>query len=149
MVAPELKDEFLKSLCDECPIENHVSVKLPVVLERFKIDFKTLQMMLIEFRDLELISDLNIRQVSNVFHVTISYRAKNFIDSGGFVFMQKIAALAVGKLTLDVEKLTLEIQLLYAEIDNLSHSNPTVAERLFAIVSNIATIAGVAGAFVK
>ena len=130
----KLKDELLNALCDG-PLENHIAINLPVVLEQFKIDFKTLQLALIEFKDLGLISDLNIRQTSEVFYLTLSYRAKSFIDSGGFQAEKAFSDLQMQKLQLEIEKLTLEVNKLY-------ESNPTLAERMLSMVANIATIAG-------
>jgi hypothetical protein len=84
----------------------------------------------------DYIYDLNFRKSCDTFFCIVRPRAVAFMEQGGYQSQHASNELCK-------EKLRLEVQLLYAELENLKTTNPTLAERIIATLTNLCTIAGV------
>lgn len=81
------------------------------------------------------ITNLCFRRAAGVVSCCLSAKAFGFMEEGGYLSKHAQAEL-------EKEKLRLEVKLLKEELENLKKVNPTLAERIIAVLGNLSTFAG-------
>lgn len=144
MVTSEIKDKILSEF-KEAPqkgefnmheFASELNLELHLVASIFD-EFVALGLMDIE-------KTLGLRRVN--FRINALYF--DFVRSGGFTAREKTKILENKQLEFNVQLLEIELNKLKSEIESVKNTNPTLAERMLAIMSNIASITGVSSQFI-
>ncbi|MEG0560661.1 MAG: hypothetical protein RR513_09135 [Muribaculaceae bacterium] len=109
MITPEIKDELLKFLCENCPFETYLTIDKPQFLAGFKhLTKNEIVAVFMQFDRYGFISDFV--ENSQTLNLILMLDASDFLRNGGFSFQEKI-------LHDNIEKLTKELALLSKELE--------------------------------
>ncbi len=138
MVTPELKDKILSEFKE---VPTNGSFNMREFADELNLDLQLLDSIFKEFENLGLMELERGVGLAYVLYF-ISPPFYDFVRSGGFTEKEKIAILKKKQLELNVQLLEEELNKLKNEIDSIKKTNPTLAERMLTIMSNIASITG-------
>lgn len=143
MITPGLKDQVLRYLLDNHPLEHTAKVNLPDLLGEVKVDFDVLESVLSILADDNYVNLYSC--TSDGLVLVISPAAHGFIfESGGYSRRARASELEIRNMTLNVEYLEFQLNQLQREIEDIRPTLPEKAERLLNFLANIATVLGVA-----
>ncbi len=103
MITYMTKDDVLKCLCENCTVENHLSLDTSVLLKTTQKDFDAVNAVLIYFQRIGFLKDLNSRH--EVIYLTLLVEANDFYLRGGFVAQEELLQNNIRKLLLEIEQL--------------------------------------------
>lgn len=143
MITPGIKDQVLRYLLKNHPLEHTAKVNLPDLLDKVKVDFAVLESVLSILADDKYVNLYSCTPDSLM--LVISPAAHEFIfDSGGYSRKAMASELEIRNMTLNVEYLEFQLNQLKREIEDIRPTLPEKAERLLNFLANIATVLGVA-----
>lgn len=132
-MTPQTKDDVLSYLYTRCQDGGFYQIDTRDIQTCFHLTFDELRSLLEEFQAIGLIEDLNMRHSATF--LCLTYRARVQLEHGGFSRQASVEQLAY-------DNLRLQYQALQSELEQLKTTNPTLAERILACMSDIAAIAG-------
>ncbi len=139
LITSKLKDNILSEFKE---VPTNGSFNMREFADELNLDIHLLDSIFKEFEEIglmELQRCIGLRQV--LFFLKPAF--SDFVRSGGFVAREKTEILKNKQLELNVQLLEIELNKLKSEIEVIKKTNPTLAERMLTIMSNIASITGV------
>lgn len=131
-MSPQTKDSVLSYLCTRCQDGVLYQIDTQDVQTCFRFTFDEIRSLFEEFQTMGLIENLNMRHCATF--LCLTHQARVLLERGGFSRQASAEQLAY-------DNLRLQYQALQLELEQLKATNPTLAERILACMSDIVTIA--------
>jgi hypothetical protein len=131
MITPELKDNILRWLAENCQ-HGYFGINTLPFCQSFNITESIVQELLLYFERKGFVAKFGFNR--SVFHVQINFvEIFDFLQKGGFTFLETVFKLEVEKLKLEVERLNKEISARPSKANLIQ-----IAAHLTAIGANLA-----------
>ncbi len=138
LITPELKDRILKELVNDLGVNRTCNANTNDVLSAFNIDFDTFRVIIDCYAD-DGFCDYppNIRRQNSILRMLPA--CVDFLQSGGYTQQAQTQQLEKRKLELDVTLIESQLEAIRQEAEKIRPVNNTIAERIIASVSAIAS----------
>lgn len=129
LITTKIKDDTLQWLCVNVRPGRLVQIDMSDMLNTVNIDFDTLNAVLYDFEELDLIESLNMRRTATF--LILKVRAHDFFRQGGFAVIDALTEANIQKLLYEIESLAKQLK-----PDQLDTFN-----KIASIASAVATVA--------